>query len=389
MITSSAMLPDCYRNGKLISHKEIFGIPTTVIDVPYSNYMSYSERILSFARFAILSSWEAMRCRGDVVFATSTPLTIAIPGILSSWWQRIPLVFEVRDLWPDLPISVGALRNPLSKFLARKLELLAYRASSRVIALSPGMAEGVIRQGTPEGKIAVIPNSCDVDIFNVPASQGMYVRSKLKGVSDKSPLVVYAGTFGRINGIEYLVKVAAAMQKISPDVCFLLVGSGAQKAAVAAKAASMGVLERNMWIWEPLPKSEMPSVMSAATVVTSIFAPLKSMWNNSANKFFDALAAGKPVAINYEGWQAELLNNSGAGIVIPQANHVVAAELLASFVHDRSKLQKASAAARDLARTRFNRDLLAKQFEMVLQQAVSGRKYPIDTCIGRRPERPS
>jgi len=94
------------------------------------------------------------------------------------------------------------------------------------------------------------------------------------------------------------------------------------------------------------------------------------MWNNSANKFFDALAANKPLAINYGGWQADILNESCAGIVLPHDNIPQAAETLAAFVHDPARLEQASLASRRLARERFNREDMARKLEEVLVQAA-------------------
>ena len=121
----------------------IDGIRVHWLPVAYSNQMSYLMRIVAFFKFAVLAARQARKVGGDIVFATSTPLTIAIPGVITSRSLKIPMVFEVRDLWPEMPIAMGALRNPVSKFLARALERFAYRHSSHIIALSPGMAKGV------------------------------------------------------------------------------------------------------------------------------------------------------------------------------------------------------------------------------------------------------
>ena len=88
------------------------GINVHWLPVPYSNSMSYSQRLFSFFRFAILSARKAASLPADVVFATSTPLTIVLPAFYASRCQSVPMVFEVRDLWPELPIAMGALRNP-------------------------------------------------------------------------------------------------------------------------------------------------------------------------------------------------------------------------------------------------------------------------------------
>ncbi|MFH1139869.1 MAG: glycosyltransferase, partial [Pseudomonadota bacterium] len=126
---------------------------------PYSNLMSYKRRMISFARFAIYSSLKAANLKGDLIFATSTPLTIAIPAIYSSWKNKIPMIFEVRDLWPAGPIKIKALKNPIAILLAKWLEKLAYFKSAHVIALSPEMKEGILETGYPESKVSIIPNS--------------------------------------------------------------------------------------------------------------------------------------------------------------------------------------------------------------------------------------
>jgi glycosyltransferase involved in cell wall biosynthesis len=342
------------------------GIQVHWLPVPYSNHMSFPERICAFVCFAFESSLRASSIPGDIVFATSTPLTIAIPGIVTEIWQRIPLVFEVRDLWPDLPIAVGALRNPLFRNMARLLEWVAYRASAHIIALSPGMAEGVMRRGISASRVTVIPNCSDVALFDIPAGRGDWIRDQL-GLAPHQPLIVYAGTFGRINGVGYLVSVAEAMRTIRPDVRFLLVGTGAELGAVTEQARDRGVLNRNLWVWRPIQKIRVPELLAAATLATSVVIPVAALWNNSANKFFDALAAGKPIAINYRGWQAELLEESGAGIALSPDDVGESAKALAEFVSDADRLRSASAASRRLAYEVFNREVLYTQLEAVLR----------------------
>ena len=347
------------------------GIRVHAVPVPYSNTMSYRRRTVAFFRFALLAARRTAQLKPDVVFATSTPLTIAIPAIVAKLWHRVPMVFEVRDLWPELPIAVGALKNPIAQALARALEWLAYKSSAHIVALSPGMAQGVEKRGIPADKITVIPNCCDVELFDVPPSAGRHIRDRIPGLAEGDPLVVYTGTFGLINGVSYLVDVAAAMRSRDPDVRFLLVGAGAEWNKVVARAQALGLLGQTVWIWRPIPKAEMPSLLAAATVATSLVVPLPELFHNSANKFFDALAAGKPVAINYGGWQADLLQSTGAGVVLPWNDPRRAADILSSLVRDREQLQQAGLAARELAHTQFHRDAMAQRFEEVLRRAVN------------------
>lgn len=367
MITSSARLPYC--SAKKVLRQDMAGIPTTVIHVPYHNAMPFNQRIRAFFRFSWLASREVIKHKADVVFATSTPLTIAIPGILAKLRHRVPMVFEVRDLWPELPIALGALNNPLAKVAAQGLEWIAYHSSAHIVALSPGMAEGVMRRGISAARISIIPNSCDIDVFDAPMKKGEAIREKLN-LRSAQPLIVYAGSFGLIYGLDYFVEIAAAMRSSLPKAHFLMVGEGATKDAVVARAKQKGLLEANLTIWNPIPKAQLADVLAAATVATSIVIPEKRLWDNSANKFFDALAAGKPIAINYGGWQADLLNETGAGIVLPPDDPAEGARQLAEFVQDSARLRSASEAARHLARTRFDRDMMASQLEAILCSVV-------------------
>ncbi|NPA71529.1 MAG: glycosyltransferase family 4 protein [Gammaproteobacteria bacterium] len=344
------------------------GIEIHWLYVPYSNYLSYPARIRAFMRFALRAALHAIRIPADVVFATSTPLTIAIPGVLAAKWQRIPMVFEVRDLWPELPIAMGALKGPLIP-MAQVLAQWAYRNAARVVALSPDMAKGIEKRGYPSEKITVIPNASDLDLFANAHERGRKFRASFPWLGDL-PLVVYTGTLGRINGVDYLVRVAAAMREMAPDVRFLVVGEGAEDEKVRRLAASLEVLNRTFYMMPPIPKRDMPAVLGAATVATSLFIDLPDMWANSANKFFDALAAGTPVAINYQGWQADLLRRTGAGIVLDVHDPAGSAAKLLAFLRDEKRLQAARHAARRLAETEFNRDRLAMKLERVLCEAV-------------------
>jgi glycosyltransferase involved in cell wall biosynthesis len=350
------------------SESEESGIHLHWLPVAYSNRMDYQERIRAFMRFAWESGRLAASLPTDVIFATSTPLTIALPAVYAAGKRHVPMVFEVRDLWPELPIAVGALRNPLAKCVARRLERFAYRYSDRIVALSDGMADGVVRAGYPRGRVHVIPNGSDLDLFKDSGGREHF-RRKIPGLDGK-PLITYAGTLGVVNGVSYLVDVAEAALQVDPDLRFAVVGEGREEALVRQRAAASGILDRTFFMLPAVAKSEMPAVLAGSDVAVSLVIDLEPMWANSANKFFDALAAGKPVAINYGGWQAEVLTGSGAGIRLPANDPAAAARVLSNWVADRQALQQAGVAARCLAEERYDRDNLARELEAVLLSAV-------------------
>ncbi len=278
------------------------------------------------------------------------------------------MVFEVRDLWPELPIAIGALKGAMIP-PAKWLERFAYRNSERIVALSPGMRDGVAKAGYPQEKISIIPNSSDIELFDIPESDGERFRHSFEWLQDH-PLVVYTGTLGKINGVSYMAELAAKTWESAPEIRFLVVGNGAEEEMVRQKAQDLGVYLRNFFMMKPVAKQEMPAVLSAATVATSFVVDIPKLWANSANKFFDALASGTPIAINYQGWQEKLLRETEAGIILPAKNLDEAANKLVDFIYDPDRLNTAAQAARKLAETRFNRDHLAKKLETVLVDVV-------------------
>jgi glycosyltransferase involved in cell wall biosynthesis len=278
------------------------------------------------------------------------------------------MVFEVRDLWPGVPIAVGALKGPLIP-LARWLERFAYRHSSEIIALSPGMKTGIINMGCLSDRVHIIPNSADLNMFSISEREGDAFRKKYHWLQDR-PLVVYTGAMGLINGVDYLVRLAAEVYFHDIEIRFLVVGDGSEGHKILDMARQLNVYERNFFIMPSQPKENMPVILSAADIATSLVIDLPELWDNSANKFFDGLAAGTPLAINYLGWQAELLQETGAGIVLnPKIISVAASELIA-LLRDKNRLNKAGQAARRLAEESFSRDELAKTFEEVLVAAT-------------------
>lgn len=343
------------------------GMQVHWLPVPYSNDMSYSRRILAFLQFAALAGPRTRRLRPDVILASSTPLTIAVPGLIAAGRKRARFVFEVRDLWPEIPIEMGALRNPVLKHLAHALAEAAYRRADTVIALSPGMAAGVIEHGYPAERVVIVPNASDLDLFTTSEAEVAAFRAERPWLGDR-PLLVYTGTFGTANGVDYLVRLAAKVRPLDPRIRFLLIGTGAHREQTRGLARYFGVGDETLFIEEAIPRSRLPVLLGAATIASNVQIPVPGLAHNSANKVFDALAAGRPIAINYRGWQADLLEAHNAGLVLDPLDLTAAARLLIRRITDQAWVEAASRAAADLARERFARDLLFDVFD----SAVSG-----------------
>ncbi len=336
------------------------------LPVGYDTSMSIPQRMVVFLKYAALAAWHARRARADVVFATSTPLTIAIPAVAAVLGRRTPMVFEVRDLWPDVPIAMGGLRNPLLKRAARALERTAYSHSTRVVALSPEMKSGVVRAGFPDDDVLLVPNASDLDLFRRPGADadGESFRNEHDWLGDR-PLVLYAGTLGRVNEVSAMVEIAAEMRERDPEIRFLIVGKGSEWDRVADLARQRGVLDRTLFMMPGRPRDDMPGIFAAASITTSFVADIPVLAWNSANKVFDGFAAGRPVATNVGGSIGHLLTATGAGLVLSR-DPAAAADQLREFLRDPETVQRSRESATSLGSHAFARDVLFRELERAI-----------------------
>jgi glycosyltransferase involved in cell wall biosynthesis len=344
------------------------GINVYWLALRYSNRLGNLMRILQFLRFAIRASTKVSTIKGDVIVATSTPLTIALPAIYSSWRNRNPFVFEVRDLWPEIPIKLNALRNPLLIWFARRLEKIAYQKADQLIALSPDMARG-IASVRPTSKITIIPNFCNIDSFCNVQHATMNIQQLAPGV--RAPVVLYAGALGLVNNVRYLVEIARIASIRNYEICFVVVGEGREETLVRDLAERYNILNKNFFLARPVAKREMGALIQAVEISTSFVLNETALWANSANKVFDTFALGRAIAINHGGWLAEVIRESGAGIILPPADAEKSAEMLFDLLRDNSKLKKMNDAALALARERFASDRAVEKFESVLFKALN------------------
>ncbi|MGH3835875.1 MAG: glycosyltransferase family 4 protein [Pseudonocardiaceae bacterium] len=367
---AAAPLKQSVKNDGVWWTTEEAGVTVHWCGVPYSNYMGFRERIQAFSRFALRATSRASVLPQDVVFATSTPLTVAIPGSYAALRNRVPMVFEVRDVWPEVPIAMGVLRNPFLQRAGLALESWAYRISDSIIALSPDMARSITSR-FPGARVTVIPNSSDLSLFATPnGDEVAAVRSGRPWLGDR-PLLVYTGSFGAANGVGYLAHVAEVLRSIAPEVRILLVGDGKGRDELEKLARRLGVWEKNLFVEPPIVKQDVPALLAAADMCASVFADVPALSANSPNKVFDAFAASRPVVINNGGWLAEILRESGAGVAVPPDDPMAGAKMIAQHIMDPESLARARAAAALLARGQFNRDVLFEKFEEVLLGAVS------------------
>lgn len=333
------------------------GIDVIEFDLAYSNADGFIKRAGTFFKFAYRSVGLALTESYDVVFATTTPLTAGIPGIFARWLRGKQFVFEVRDLWPELPRAMGVIRNPLVLGLMSVLEWASYHSAHRLVGLSPGIVEGIADRGVPRERIAAVPNGCDLGIFAAECEPW-----RPAGVSESDLLALFAGTHGQANGLDAVLNAAAELKcRGRSDVKFVLIGQGKLKPGLQERAAREGL--DNVIFHEPVNKARLAGLMAATDIGLQILANVPAFYyGTSPNKFFDYIAAGLPVLNNYPGWLAEMIEQEDCGFAVPPDNPRAFADALERAAADKSVLKAKGQNARRLAERDYDRTLLANRW---------------------------
>jgi glycosyltransferase involved in cell wall biosynthesis len=350
----------------LIQKQSIEGINVIIVGTKYSNKQSYLRRIISFLSFCLFSIYVGLRVKNvDVIYVTSTPLTVGIPAIVLKWLKRVPFVFEVRDQWPESVIEVGILHNKLLIKILLWLEKIIYKNASAIVAVSGGMAESIQNIVKDKKPVYVIPNGADLELFT-PEVDGREIR-KEKGWGDKL-VFLHAGAMGKITGLEFIIDVADKLRGYH-NVLFVLIGEGFRKGALQDKVKELGL--KNVEILPSVAKQQLPPIMAAADVIMVVIGNFPIIERHaSLNKFYDGLSAGKPLLLNYSGWQRELIEKHEVGFGCRLCDVDEFVEKVRYLSCHRNKLSHMGRQARVLAETQFSRDDAANLLEGILSGLI-------------------
>ena len=352
------------------------GIYVVEFNLSYTNNDGLLRRSFVFLYYSWLSLWWALRSDADLIFATTTPLTAGIPGIFARWVRGTPFVFEVRDLWPELPRAMGVVRNPAVLAVLSTLEWLSYHSADACIGLAPGICEGIAERGIQPSRITSIPNACDLDLF-VPLSPDNIKQPHLiDGLPYSLPagcfVAAFTGAHGLANGLSAILDVAAKLRELSRnDIHFLFVGDGRCKKDLMQRAKNDRL--QNCHFLPLLPKPQLAKLLrDSVHVGLMVLDDIPAFYRGtSPNKFFDYLACGLPIINNYPGWLAEMILDQQVGIPVPPRDPVTFAAALIRLADHPALVTSMGSNARSLAESHFSRRVLADQWRQILETTFS------------------
>jgi glycosyltransferase involved in cell wall biosynthesis len=340
----------------------IDGIDVIQICLPYSNKDSLAKRTITFIKFSWKGIIIALREEYDLLFSTSTPLTAGIPGIAAKLFRRKKFVFEVRDLWPELPKALG-MKNPFLLLGMSVLEWMSYRFADACIGLSPGICEGIKRRSQKGKLIKMIPNGCDLELFK-PSPRNFL---SLDGIKPTDKVAIFAGAHGIANGLDAILDAAIELKRMGrDDILLVFVGEGKEKQRLLDRANQESL--NNCRFYDRMPKRKLTQVIASADVGMMVLANVPAFYyGTSPNKFFDYISSGIPVLNNYPGWLADMIEENKLGIVVSPDNPEAFAEGLILLADNDDYRRKLGANARIFAEGNFSRKKLATEFVAFLE----------------------
>jgi glycosyltransferase involved in cell wall biosynthesis len=359
--------------GLLSRRERVDGIDVVWLRVPYEQSFSKAKRLLSYGAYALAASAAAGGLgRPDLVYASSTPLTSGVPGAFAARLRGVPFVFELQDLWPAVPAALGYLGRGSELAAAEWLERALYARAHRLVVCSEAVVSALVERGLPREKLVLIPNFADTELFRPETrDDGFRAEHGLEGRF----VALYAGAMGASNGVYQLADAARALKEAGDDaVRIVAVGDGSERGDLELRVREGGL--DNVLLLPSVPREQMPRLLACCDVALTIFAPNPALELNSPNKFFDALAAGKPVVVNVDGWLRRLVEENGAGIYVPAGDGEALAGALAELAGQPERLRELGKKARALALREFARDLLVDRLAAELEEVAAGDGRP-------------
>jgi glycosyltransferase involved in cell wall biosynthesis len=279
-----------------------------------------------------------------------------------SYLRRIPLIFEVRDLWPESAVALGELSHPRAISLATRLELACYSRARKIVVVTQGIRNRLLERGIPAQKLALIPNGANTELFRFDEGLRQATRQAL-GLEDKF-IALYAGIHGVAQGLETLAYTAHLLAD-QADIHFLLIGEGPKKAEIAALVSGLGLT--NFTMLPEQPRDAMPAYLSAADAALIPLRALELFKGALPSKMFDAWACQRPVLLSVDGEARQVMEAAGGGVFIPPEDPAALAQAILALKSDAQRGAQMGAAGRIYTQARYSRRALADQLARLLE----------------------
>lgn len=354
--------------GKYFVKKQQGKVNVLRCHVSESYNKGFAGRLWGYFSFMFSSLWGGLfKVKGkfDIVIVTSPPLFVGFSGYLISRFKRIPLVFEIRDLWPESAIDTGVLTNKLIINLAFRFEKFIYKKSKLINVLTPAFYETLKTvKGVSVEKLIMIPNAADFSLSEKLLNEfDSSEFRKFLGIEGKF-VITYVGAHGVANHLQQVLEAGKKLE--DTNVLFLLIGQGMEKEKLKKMASDMNV--KNVRFIDPVPKEEVFKYILASDMGASILKNVDTFKTVYSNKTFDYMSCKKPILMAIDGVSRKLVEDANAGCFVEPENAESFNSVIRNYIQNPILLTQQGENGYNYAKENFDREKLAVKYIERLKQ---------------------
>lgn len=361
-----------YQNRLWPQREEVDGIEVIRVWTWLAANSGTTPRIVNYISFLASSVLAVLfRRRPDVIVATSPQFFCGWAGVFTSWLKWRPLVLEIRDIWPESILTVGAMRRGLVIRVLEILERWMYRAATAIVAVGTGYRDKILEKVSVQERIRVIPNGVDLNDFPLRATSSDF-RARW-GLGNRF-VCTYVGTLGMAHGLDITIRTAERLKSAGrSDICFLLVGDGAERTQLEQQAQEQDV-QAYLRFTGRLPRAEMPDVLASCNVSLVHLRGTELFGTVIPSKIFETMAMQCPIIMGVKGPAREIVMNAHAGVPLEPDNDEELFHLLVRLADEPAWVASFAQHGREYVASHFNRNQLASEFLELLDSVVAGRR---------------
>jgi glycosyltransferase involved in cell wall biosynthesis len=356
--------------GKFWDRSLLDGIEVIRVWVLASEVKTFVRRLafyLTFMGMAVFAGLFLARKKFDLVYATSPPLFVGAAAVAISTVRRMPMVFEVRDLWPEWAVELGQLPSGLGKRVATWLEERCYKHALRIVIVGKEIERRLIARGVSAEKLVHIPNGANTDVYHPMASDPLLRRAL--GLEEGQFVVMYAGLHGLAQDLETALEAARLLRE-RPEIVFVFLGDGPRKEALCEQAAEMNL--PGVVFHDAVPEIQVPHYLALAHVGLLALRRLDVSRSAMPAKLFSYMACGLPVVLAIEGEAEDLLRRAEAGLIVAPENPQELAKAILKLQSDPDLAARYRRAGVEFVRAHYSRQELAGRLVAELEEVVGG-----------------
>lgn len=350
-----------YENS-LYAWEEMDGIRVLRVGTYLSANKGFAKRTANYISYMLSAVGQCWRVRDvDLVVSTSPQFFCGMAGYFVSRLKRQPWVLEIRDLWPESIIAVGAITNRRVIGLLEGVESFLYRKADHIISLTRAFSRHIAGRGVPQEKISIITNGADLERY-APGERMNAVREEL-GLDEDVFVASYIGTHGMAHGLGAVLK-AAKLLEAEKNIHFLLVGDGAEREKLLWEKEALGL--DNVTMLGQQPKEKMPLFLAATDACLVLLIKSELFKTVLPSKIFEAMAMGRPIVLGVEGESRELVEEGQCGLCVEPENEAALAEAVRRLASDPELQVTLGANGQEFVARCFNRETLAREYLEIL-----------------------